>query len=127
MISIFGALLAGLLSFYAVFPWMTGRTGFDFARRFAASAAMSLLAVACFFTVVQLIRGKKWAWWSAQVLAAMSLGFGLLCLWYAFFPTNDFERSEAAFLLLAGFVFSIPSIITGTLLNVPPVRRRFLG
>jgi len=125
-ISTFGALLAGLLSFYAVFPWVIGRPSIDLARRFGISLLMSLLAIACIFTVVQFVRGRKWAWWSVQVLAAMILAFGLLCLWCAFFPINDFERSEAAFLLMAGLIFAIPSVITGTLLNVPPVRRRFL-
>jgi Kef-type K+ transport system membrane component KefB len=127
IISVFGALLAGLLSFYALFPWTIDRAGLDFARRFGISALMSALAIACIFTVVQFVRGRKWAWWSTQVVAAMILAFGLLCLCSAFSPTNDFERSEADFLLMAGIVFAIPSIITGALLNVPPVRRRFLG
>src|SRR5579863_5139711 len=125
-ISTFGALLAGLLSFYAVFPWMMSWPSLDFARRFGISALMGFLAIACIFTVLQFIRGKKWAWWSAQVLAAMILAFGLLCLWCAFFPTNDFERAEAEFLLMAGVIFAVPSMITGALLNVPQVRRRFL-
>jgi hypothetical protein len=126
VISIFGALLAALLSFYAVFPWtITGPNTAGW-HRAALSGSMSVLSIAGFFTLVQFVRGKRWAWWIVLVVAAMVLAFGMLCLWCAFFPSNYFERSETAFLFLAGLMFAAPAAITGMLLNLPQVHGRFV-
>jgi len=125
MISLFGAMLAALLSYYAVFPWTIDGPDIAFGRRVAVSALMSGLAIAGIFTVVQFVRGKRWAWWSALVTAAMVLAFGMLCLWCAFFPSNYFERSETAFLWHAGLMFAAPAAISGMLLSLPQVCGRF--
>jgi amino acid transporter len=125
VVSLFGALLAALLSFYAVFPWTSDGPDLAFGRRLALSALMSGLAIAGIFTVVQFVRGKTWAWFSALVTAAMVLAFGMLCLWCAFFPSNYFERSETAFLLRAGLMFAAPAALTGMLLSLPQVQGRF--
>jgi len=124
VISLFGALLASLVSFYAVFPWTIGAPNIAVGQRLVLSGAMSALAIAGIFTVMQFVRGKRWAWWTALVVAAMVLAFGVLCLWCAFFPSNYFERSETPFLVLAGLMFAAPAAITGMLLNLPQVRSR---
>lgn len=126
VISVFGAILAALLSFYAVFPWTVGWPDNAFWQRVVLSASMSVLSAAGIFTLVEFVRGKRWAWWIALVVAAMVLAFGMLCLWCAFFPSNYFERSETAFLVAAGLLFAAPAAITGMLLNLPQVLGRFL-
>jgi len=124
VISLFAAMLAALLSFYALFPWTVGAPDIAVGQRLVLSGSMSVLATAGFFTLVQFIRGRRWAWWIVFIAAAMALAFGMLCLWCAFFPTNYFERSQTAFLLLAGLMFAVPAAITGMLLNLPQVRGR---
>ena len=126
IISIFVTMLAALLELYAGMAW-AHRAAYAATQRFGAPGILSLLAAACVITVIELIRGRTWAWWSTLIVAAMVLAFGLFCLVCAFRPITPFEHSEFPFLILTGMVFAVPAAITGVLLNLPAVRRKFLG
>jgi len=107
--------------------WTARWAGEAASSRFGTPAILSFCAAACIITLIELIRGRRWAWWSTLTMAAMVLAFGLFCLVCAFRPLTTFEHSEFPFLLSTGMMFAIPAGITGALLNLPPVRRRFLG
>jgi cytochrome bd-type quinol oxidase subunit 2 len=125
VISFFLITLAALLEMYAGMAW-AHRAGAATSGRWS-TGFLSLLAAACVVTVIEFIRGRAWAWWMTLMLAAMVLAFGLFCLVCAFRPLTPFEHSEFPFLIMAGIVFAVPAAITGALLNLPAVRRRFLG
>jgi len=127
LVSLFLAMLAALLELYAGMAWAAHRAGDPMSQRVGTPAILSFLAATCVITVVELIRGRRWAWWSTLTIAAMVLAFGLFCLVCAFRPVTPFEHSEFPFLLRAGTIFALPAAIIGVLLNLPPVRRRYLG
>jgi hypothetical protein len=127
LISLFVVLLATLLEICAAMAWTARWAGEAARSRFGTPAILSLCAAVCVITLIELIRGRRWAWWSTLTMAAMVLAFGVFCLVCAFRPLTAFEHSEFPFLLSTGIMFALPGGITGALLNLPPVRRRFLG
>jgi hypothetical protein len=127
LISFFGFALAALLWLYAVMAWIGNRSYTGVYPRFGAPMLLTSLAVGCFLTTIRLIQGRKWAWWGAIAATVLTAGFGLFCMWAAFYSKDTYIRSEAIFVLLCGFMFVIPAAVTAVLLNLPQVRRTFLA
>lgn len=131
LVSFLGFALAVLLSLYAVMAWMMvwigNKSYTGFYSRLGAPLLLTSLAVGCFLTTIRLTQGKKWAWWGAIAAAALAGGFGLYCMWAAFYSKDDYIKSEVIFVLFCGLAFAIPAAVTAVLLNLPQVRRTFLA
>jgi hypothetical protein len=125
IVSCFGVTLGALLFFYAVSPWTDHKVIPLFGSRLSDTAIFGVIGLFCVFVTIQLLRSKRWAWWFAFVIAAITLGLAIIFLILVLHPRNDFERSESGFGLGISLCLLIPGAVSTILLSLPSVRRRF--
>jgi hypothetical protein len=126
VVCFFGFTLAALLFLYAVNPWMDRREIPFLGSRIYDTALLGATGLLCVFVSIRLVHGKTWAWWTAFAVSIITLGLGVLLFVSALHPRDDFARSEAGFGLGIGIILTIPGAISGVLLSLPSVRRRFV-
>ena len=127
VVCFFGLALAALLFFYAGSPWIEQREIPFFGSRFFDSALFGVAGLFCVFVDIRLLQGKAWAWWTTLAASTLTLAFGVLVFVSALHPRDDFARSESGFGLGISVILMTPAAIAGTLLILPPVRRRFVS
>jgi hypothetical protein len=125
VVSCFGFTLGALLFFYAVSPWTDHKIIPFFGSRVLDTAIFGVIGLFCVFVTIQLLRSKRWAWWFAFVITAITLGLAIIFLILVLHPRDDFERSEGGFGLGISLCLLIPGAISAILLSLPSVRRRF--
>ncbi|MBS1798897.1 MAG: hypothetical protein JSS95_03635 [Acidobacteria bacterium] len=89
---------------------------------FLAAAFVSLL---CFSAGVGLIRRSQRARFSSLVQGFFVGGLGLVCLWSATHPTDEYSRSESGFGVGLALVVLVVSFLWVVLLNLPQTRAEF--
>jgi hypothetical protein len=125
VVCFFGFTLAALLFLYAVNPWVDQREIPLFSSRIYDTGLLGAAGLFCVFVSIRLVHGKTWAWWTAFAVSVITLGLGVFVFVSALHPHDDFARSEAGFGLGIGIILTIPGTISGVLLSLPSVRRRF--
>jgi hypothetical protein len=118
-------MLAALLVFYAVSPWADRNEIPFFGSRIRDTAIFSLLGLSSISAIVGLIRGRRWAWWSALVVAVVTLSAAVFLLIATLHPRDDFARSEGGFGLFISLCLMIPGVVSAVLLTLPAICQRF--
>jgi pilus assembly protein TadC len=126
IVSFFGFALAAVLFLYAANPWMERAEIPVLGSRIYDTAIFGVTGLLCIFVSIRLIQGKNWAWWTAIAVSIAALGLGVLFFVSALHPRDDFARSEAGFGLGISLILVTPGAISGVLLSLAPVRRRFV-
>jgi hypothetical protein len=125
IVSSAGFMLAALLLFCAVNPWVDPKEIPVFGSRALDTLLFGAAGPICAFVTTRLIQGRRWAWRTALVVSLLILGFGALLLVAFLRPKNEFERSESGFGVGIAIILTIPSLTTSALLVLPSVRQRF--
>jgi hypothetical protein len=121
-----GFAFSALLLFYAVGPWTDPKAIPVFHSRLLDSALFGAAGLLCVFVIAQLIRGRRWAWWTAFAVSTLILGLGLFFLYSSLNARTDFERSESGFGIGISIILIMPTFVSSALLLLPSVRRMFL-
>ena len=125
VVCFFGFTLAALLFLYAISPWIDYAEIPFFGSRVCDSALFGVAGLLAAFASVHLIQGKTWAYWTALAVSVITLGLGVLIFVSAFRARDEFARSEAGFGLGISLILTTPAAISGLLLSLPAVRRKF--
>jgi hypothetical protein len=126
-LSFFGFAFAALLLFYAVNPWLERTEIPFFGSRIRDTAWFGITALVSVFATIRLIQGKRWAWWTAVAVTVVALALAILLIVSVLHPRDEFAASEGGFGFCLALILLIPSVLSGVLLNLPSVRRRFLS
>ena len=110
-----------ILSFASLMVWYVVTPYSNIYNRCASGS----IALGSLITAVGQIKRNKWAWRAAVLFSALMLLAGLLVLWMAAHPRDEFARSEGGFAMSVVLVLCSPSALCLTLLNVPAVHRVF--
>jgi hypothetical protein len=111
--------------FYAVSPWSDRNEIPFFGSRLRDTVVFSTFGLIGLCVTIQLLRGRRWAWWSAFVVTALILSIGVLLLVLTLYPRDEFARSEGGFGWFLSFWLMLPSAISLILLILPAVRQMF--
>jgi hypothetical protein len=124
-VSFFGFMLCALLIFYAVSPWSDHKEIPFFGSRFRDTALFLILGLFSLSVTVELLRGKRWAWWSTLVVSVLTLSLAVVLLVSTLHPRDDFARLEGGFGLFLSLCLMLPGAVSTVLLTLPTVRQRF--
>lgn len=127
VVSLFGFALAAVLLMYALAPWLDRNVRPFSGSRLRYTVEFGLTAAVSIFATIRFIQGKKWAWWTAFFVTAVTLASAISLFYLVLHPRDEFAASEGGFGFGLAIMFLIPSVLSGVLLNLPSVRRRFLS
>jgi hypothetical protein len=119
--------LAALLLFYAGAPWIDSKEIPVFGSRLSDTAIFGVAGLICAFVTLRLVRGRRWAWWTAFTASGMVLALGVWLLYSALHPQTEFARSESGFGIGLSIILIAPSFVSAALLVLPSVRGRFVS
>jgi hypothetical protein len=125
VVSFFGFMLCALFIFYAVPPWLEHNEIPFFGLRFRDTALFSILGLSSLSVTVQLLRGKRWAWWCALAVSVLTLSLAMVLLVLTLHPRDDFARSEGGFGFFLSLCLMLPGAASAILLTLPATRQRF--
>lgn len=92
-----GFAFSALLLFHAVGPWVEPKAIPFFHSRPLGAMLLGMAGLFCAFVTVQLIYGRRWAWWLAFGVSTLILGLGVFLFYSSLHPLNEFECSESGF------------------------------
>ncbi len=127
VVAAIGIALTVLFFFYAIVLWTEARAIPMFGSKIYDSAVFGAAGLLCIFVNLRLIQGRVWAWWTTLAASILALALGLSTFYLALHPRDDFARSESGFGLGLSVILMIPATVACVLLNLPPIRRRFLS
>jgi hypothetical protein len=120
-----GFVFSALLLLYAASPWLDHKEIPVFGARALDTALFGVAGLIFVFVTIRLLQGRRWAWRTAFAVSILTLGLGVFVFYSALHPQNDFGRSESGFGIGISIILMTPGLISGALLALPSVRRRF--
>jgi len=123
VVCLLGAILCAVLMFYAGFSWVDYNVFRFLGLRWNITS--SILSLSGLYVIVGLIRGRRWAWWSAFAVALVTISAALFFLNATIHPRDVFEETEMGTGFFVSLVLLVPGVLSAILLVLPAVRKRF--